>query len=435
MGALRRRLVVTVAGVLLERNRRQLDLTSERSLTLSSETKAVVHRVHGHVRITAALSDDDPERTPAGALLSRYHRLDPSITYRVVDPSCAPGSLTRLGIDPALGGLAVQRGSQIEQTSTVSEQDITGALARIVRGRSATVCATTGQGERTVHDTVAAGLSELGDLLHTNGYTVEDLDLLKATSVPSSCRAVLVVAPTGELGAGAQVLATYLRDGGRALVMADPESNVDLTPILAPYGLAVERGIVFEGSDDARLAGDPVTPVVRDYRSLNPIVRRLAPTAFPAPEALALRPGDIGGLQVEALATTSPLSFLERNPNEPKFDAGVDIPGPIVLAAAADRSANAGSRIIRSRIVAFSDAAFATNAYLGRGGNSQLVVRALDWAALEGDLVAVSSNVAALRPLDFTASRARYAELLMAGIVPLLFLVAGSMVWAVRRGR
>jgi hypothetical protein len=83
--------------------------------------------------------------------------------------------------------------------------------------------------------------------------------------------------------------------------------------------------------------------------------------------------------------------------------------------------------------VLFTDMDFATNAFLAEGGNSRLIVQAVDWSALQGDLVAVSSNIARFRPLDFTDRRARYAETLMAAILPLLFLLAGGMVWAFRR--
>ena len=78
---------------------------------------------------------------------------------------------------------------------------------------------------------------------------------------------------------------------------------------------------------------------------------------------------------------------------------------------------------------------WATNAYVNQAGNATLLVQALDWLTLDEDLVSVSPNVPRLRALELTESRARYARLLTGGIVPGLFLLAGALVWAVRRGR
>ena len=59
----------------------------------------------------------------------------------------------------------------------------------------------------------------------------------------------------------------------------------------------------------------------------------------------------------------------------------------------------------------------------------------MDWLTLDEDLVTVSTHVPAYRPLAFTPARVRYARLVSAVLVPILFLLAGAMVWAVRRSR
>ena len=44
-------------------------------------------------------------------------------------------------------------------------------------------------------------------------------------------------------------------------------------------------------------------------------------------------------------------------------------------------------------------------------------------------------NFPKVRELKLTSARSRYVLALTAGIVPGLFLIAGAMVWVVRRGR
>ena len=50
-------------------------------------------------------------------------------------------------------------------------------------------------------------------------------------------------------------------------------------------------------------------------------------------------------------------------------------------------------------------------------------------------LVTVSANLPRARPLDLTEARLRYARFLLAGIIPLLFLIIGALVFAVQRAR
>jgi ABC-type uncharacterized transport system involved in gliding motility auxiliary subunit len=92
-------------------------------------------------------------------------------------------------------------------------------------------------------------------------------------------------------------------------------------------------------------------------------------------------------------------------------------------------------RVRRTRVVVVGDVDFATNDFVDQAGNAALLVRSLDWLTLGEDLVTVSANLARPRPLDLTAGRLSYARFLTAVLVPALFLLAGAVVWAVRRSR
>src|SRR5207247_9545575 len=98
--------------------------------------------------------------------------------------------------------------------------------------------------------------------------------------IPGQCAMVLVAAPQQPLGAASDALAQWIDADGSALLLADPASTVDLSPLLAPEGLGIKRGIVFEGDAGAVVNGDKAAPIVRRYSSAHPIVRNLAPTYF-----------------------------------------------------------------------------------------------------------------------------------------------------------
>jgi ABC-type uncharacterized transport system involved in gliding motility auxiliary subunit len=439
----RRRIFIALAGVAIlvaldvavHRLRRQIDLTSESSQTLTDETRAVVSKVRTRVNATVFFAREDGARVTAASLLLRYRRLNGNIDFRLLDPAQAPAEATRLKIDPIFGGIAVEQGGAVEIAKTPTEQDVTAALARLQRGKPSNVCLTRGHGESDPDSTLDDGFKFAVDILERNGYRPRGVDLLTRPEIPADCDALIIANPVTPLGAAADALAAYLKDGGRAVLLLDPISTVDVEPLIQPFGMRIERGIVLEGDPQLRFPDDPTRPVIPFYRSANPIVNRLPPTFFPGAQAIIATDEKIGGLTFSELAQTSENSYLEREPLNPSFDERSDIRGPITVAAAIDKSANIGGEVLRTRIAVFGDSDFASNAYVGEAGNSTFFIRSLDWAVLEEDLVSVSANLPKLRPLELTEGRIAYARILLAGVIPGVFLLFGGAVWAVRRGR
>ncbi|HEX4906735.1 MAG TPA: Gldg family protein, partial [Acidimicrobiales bacterium] len=161
------------------------DLTEHETLTLTPITADVVAAVDDDVEITAFIRRGDPVRVQTVTLLDRYARLSRHIEVDVVDPVDSPGEVRRLGIDPVLGGVAVQRGGDVELAAGPTEQDITSALARLVRGNDALLCLVTGHGEADI-------------VVPT--YDVREIDLLADETIPSACTVVVVAGPQSELG-------------------------------------------------------------------------------------------------------------------------------------------------------------------------------------------------------------------------------------------
>jgi len=428
---------IAVLGFLSDRVHGEVDLTAGHSLSLSRQTKDVLGQVQREVKVTAFLLRGDPSRAQAASLLARYRRRNHWIAYRVLDPTDTPGEAARLDIDPTEGGVALSSRGQVERAPTVTESDLTAGIARLLRHHPATLCIAGGHGEPSVEDGAGPGLSTLAGLLVTNGYRLQPLDLLVRPAVPPGCDGLVLVNPTAPLGPAQSAIADYLAGGGRALVLNDPASTVDLSPLVQLYGMTVVHGLVLEGDDGARLPDDPLSPVVHDFTSSSPVVRHLAPVVLPTCEAVLTASDPGRGLSVAPLASTSRLSFLSRRPRDTgtRFDPAVDVRGPINVGGAADLVANLGGHVRRTRVVALGDSDFATNALVGEGGNARLLVQALDWLTLQEDLVSVSTNIPALRPLSLTEARTRYLRYVTAGVVPALFLLAGGTVWAVRRSR
>lgn len=422
---------------------RQWDLTAESSLTLSEETRQVVAQVKRKLEITAFIPRTSPLRAQTASLLDRYRDLNGRIAFRLVDPGRAPAEATRVGIDPALGGLHFRMGARSQTATLASEQDVTAAIARVLRDESPGVCFTQGHGEADPTGARSEDMGGAAGSLVANGYRVRSLDLLTAPVILEECDGLVIANPVVPLRPeAAAAIGSYLASGGRALIMADPLSTADLRPLVAPYGLGVTRGLVIEGDRGARLGDDLLTLVVREFRSVNPAVRRLPPVLFSAAVGVTADEDPGAGISAEAVALSSSSSFLDLQPAAgspgadgfaPKFDQGVDISGPVPLVAVSDKSERVNDRVRRTRVVLVGDSDWATNSFLGEGGNSRLFIQSMDWLTLDEDLVSVTTNLAAFRPLELSPQRLRVARGVLAGGVPAFWLLSGALVWLARR--
>jgi ABC-2 type transport system permease protein len=403
------------------------DLTERKTLTLSGITRDVVSAVHDDVTITAFVGRADAGRVETVTLLDRYARLSQHVQVDVVDPADNPGDVRRFGINPVLGGVVVKRAAQVEIAAGPTEQDITSALARLVRRRDVTVCITTGHGEASL----ATRLFEIA------GYEVQLIDLLAAPSIPDGCAMVLVAGPQQPLGAGGDALAKWIAADGKALVLADPATNVDLSAVLTPFGLGLKRGVVFEGDSASIVNGDEASPIVHSYSSAHPVVRGLPPTYFPGVQEVTIDNSlHVPGLIVSRLADTSEVSYLETEPLVPSFDPALDSGGPITIAAAVERSRVVSEAMIaRTRLVVVGDVDFATSNFVNEAANGRFLLQILGWLTLDDELIPLSSNLPKDRPLELTDARVAYARALGVLMVPGLFLIGGGLVWAVRRRR
>jgi hypothetical protein len=435
--------VAVLVNVLAGRRHVAWDLTAERSATLSAQTIRVIDALDRRVRITAFYGREDVGRVEAATLLSRYRRRNRRIAWKILDPALHPGDVQRLGAEPGSAVVEAVDGphkAEVAQYASV-EIDVTSALARLQRSSHPTVCFTSGHGERAPDDTRAEGLSQAAKILRDNGYALRVIDLLADPRVPEGCEALVVAAPASTPSqAATDAIVAYLRASGKAFVLADPSSAADVTPLTVGWGIVLVKGLVVEGDPSARLPDEPFAPIVHDYGTANPSVRGLGPTFFPTAMGIdVVRDPSRAGLTVGEIAFTSRRSYLETDPRENRFDPATDRSGPIAIGAAADDSSVAGAaahaRIERTRIAAWADVDFATNAYIGEAANARLVVQTLDWLTQPEALVTAVPNFPKVRELALTDVRSRYILFLTAAVVPGLFLLAGAMVWAIRRGR
>lgn len=421
---------VVLVNVVAERSGRTADLTENRRLTLSGETRDVLRRVDAPMRIDAFVRTDSPSGRDTKALLDRYNDANDRINAEAVDPDESPGRARSLGVTQFGAAVLRYRGRRVD-VATIDEVELTSAVLRLVRGRVPSTCFVTGHGEAGIDDDGPQGLSSLADLARRNGFAPEARNI--AIDGLKGCDLVVLAGPRVPLAPEeVTTLRGVLDRDGKVLVLADAFSTGDVNPLLDGWGIRFLGGVVLDRGSN--FGNDPSTPILTDFPSSNQVVDGVPSVLAPAAAGLDVpdrQPRE--GLTVSVLARTSGQSVLAADPEDP---AQGGIKGPIIVAAAADLSAVRGTppAVHRTRLLVVADVAVAANASLRALGNGKLLANGLSWLARDEVLLTVATKPPGSHPLTTDVGRRRTSFVLTVAVVPLTVLLAGTLVvWRRRR--
>jgi len=295
-----------------------------------------------------------------------------------------------------------------------------------------------GHGERSPLDfDRRAGYSRIAARLRDENLDVDLLNLAEARAIPPHCALLVIAGPRREFTPFESALVRdYLDRKGRLLLLLDARTRTGLEPLLRNWGVLVGDDIVVDpartlSGRDLHISAYPDHPVTRSLQGLA--------TVFSVPRSV--RPRETGGggdkPLITPLASCSDSGWAEFDPVQttPRFDAQIDIPGPVPVAVAVERGPVPGVHVqIRpTRLVVFGDSAFASNGGL-MGANADLFLNAANWLLERGDLLAISPR--AIEDLRFvlTARQLRCLFVLACGILPGLVAAAGLFIHWKRRG-
>ena len=182
-------------------------------------------------------------------------------------------------------------------------------------------------------------------------------------------------------------LLRYIDNGGNLLWLVDAEPLRGLEPLAEKLGITVMPGIVIDPAAqemNAPLnwtlgAGYPPHAVTRDFDLI---------TVFPDARALSVEQND--GWQTHTLVEGAARGWVSDHGNSKSFDKNRDIPGPVNLAIALQRSVNDREQ----RIIVVGNGAFLANVYSGNGGNLDLGINMVNWLANEERLITIQPRAA-----------------------------------------
>lgn len=449
--------ILVAINYLSTRYNKRWDLTAARQFSLSDQTKKVLQDLKEPVLVRVfALTDEFPRYRDR---LDEYAYQSKQLKVEYIDPEKRPGMAQQYGVTTST--VVFDYKGRTEKVSGTGEQELTNGLIKVIQGRQPKVYFTQGHGEKdTANSDRSGGYSGIAAALGSDNFVVDKIVLAQVSEVPADADVLIVAGPkTDFLGPEIDILKAYLARGGKLMVMLDPVLKPDQPQPTALIGLlkdwAIEAGndVILDVSGMGRLIGtDESVPVAASYPSHAITDNFKLLTAYPMARSMAPVEGGVNGRNGQKLVETSTRSWAEADVKsltggQPAKMDDTDKKGPVAIAAAVTAAATAtppappkdpakpedAPKPVETRIVAFGDSDFASNAALGVQGNRDLFLNATNWLAQQENLISIRAKDPEDRRITLTADQERRIFYLTVLIVPGLILLAGVQTWWRRR--
>jgi len=426
--------IIVLCNWFAHRNDHHLDLTPNKLFSLSAESLKLLKSIDQPV--TIYVFDQQSGFQSRHDLLNLYSSASHYVNVRYVDPNRDPALAHQFGVQN-YGTIYVAMGARHMKASDATEQGITNALIRLLKGQKM-VYFVQGHGERDLSSSGHGGFSQFEQALQNEDSKVKTLALMKQMQIPPDCSILVIAGPKNDyLPPEVAAIEKYLQNGGRVLAFLDPGVALpNLSGLLSNYGVTARNDLVIDENPVSQIFGtSPTMPLIMNYGD-NPIVQPLkrVATLFPLSRSFVVASGTKPDVTTDALCNTSAASFSVTDFNasmkEVAFRPGKDIKGPLVVAAAA--ALNNPKPAAQGRLVAAGTSLIATNAYLSFQGNRDLVMNMIEWLGSNEGLISIRPKAPSAQHLNLSASQ--MGGLLMRLIfIPLCIIAIGIAVWWNRR--
>ena len=417
--------------------RAEWDVTASARNTLSPGTQDALKQLDGAVSVTAYAITQEGGGGNLHKLIQEkirpWQRVKPDIALTLVDPRDDPKRANAAGLrSPNELVIEYKKRSEHLPLGDFNEQNFINALIRLSRTSSAVIYWLDGHGERKLDGVANHDLGEFGRQLQLKGYKLSSLNLSIAQDVPRTAAALIIASPQTDLQeAEVATIRRHLDAGGNLLWLIDPEPIRKLDPIAEFLGLVLTPGTVVDPAVKPR-SGPPTLAVGSNY-ARHPITGSFRlNTLFPGSRQIAtVESAERDGWRMTPLIEVAQRGWVETGKLDDKsvFDKDRDLPGPVNIATAFERTANDRQQ----RVIVVGNGNFVSNAFLGNGGNLQLGVAMLHWLSGDDKLIAIPPRPAADVQINIDQMTLYLIAFSFLLVLPLLFAITGIVVWWRRR--
>ena len=432
----------------------KLDTTQQKLFTFTDQTRQQLAALTEPVTLTLIAEKGQEDETTL-SLLDRYKALSDKITVNTVDPVVQPKfTATYTKNDVAAGSVIVEsakRNKVVMQdviyqydysnyystgsydVSFAGESALTSAIDYVVSDNLPVVYQLQGHGETQLTGTVKTAVANAN-------LTVKDLSLLSLAAVPEDCSALLIYAPTADLGSEeVDKVIAYLDQGGHLLLLTDyaTDARPNLTRLVNNYGVDFANGIVLEGDANqyVRNYQHYLLPKIGAHSITQPLIDGKLYALMPSAHGIVKLANYRSTLTVTDLLSTTGKAYLRLDPNAStsmeRQDS--DMAGPFDIGVAVTETVADG----QTRVVWFSTSQFLSDQVdqMVSGANTDLLVDSLNWMCERENSISISAKELSQAALTVPSGTASWLGGLLAAVLPLAVLAVGIVVVVKRRKR
>jgi ABC-type uncharacterized transport system involved in gliding motility auxiliary subunit len=430
--------IIIVVNYLVSGHSKQWDLTEDQQNSLTTETINTLASLKSPVKAEAFFTANTSGETARNMLMNFKSNSQGKFDFEFVDPNANPilaqqDNITRDGT------IVLKMDNRQEQVTSVSEEDLTGALVRLANPGKRSVYFLTGHGEYGFDSTSDSNYSQLRTALTAKNYTVNTLNLLATPKIPEDALAIIIAGPTKPLAQSEiDLIKAYQEKGGSLVYLAEPRPVTEFGDAPDPmaaylneaWGIGLDEDLVVDMSSNQALVA-----ISQSFGS-HAITQKMTTKAIVLPSARSVEVEKTpANITLTKLAETSNMAWGETDyqsiqNQKVKADQGKDIMGPVNLAVAGENSTT------HARVLVVGDSDFASSKAYSSYGNSDFILNGLDWAAAQDNLISLTPRQPTER---FLAPPQTYTfGLILLGsvfLLPGLVVLTGVTVWLQRRRR
>ncbi len=431
--------LIVLVNWFVNNHQKQWDLTPNKKYSLSEQTRKILNGLKASGQeVTIYAFDRQQNFGEQRDVLGMYGSASNLVKVKYVDPDRQPALAKEFGVH-SYGTIVVSAGERHMEAQGTGEEAITNALVRVLKGQRL-ACFITTHGERSLDGTDSDGYSHFKTQLSDENYQTESLPFLQKLEIPKDCTMAVIAGPQNDyLPPEIDVIDKYLHDGGRVLAMLDAGVELpNLTKMLTDWGATPRNDLVIDENPVAQIFGTkPYMPLIIKYGT-NAIVQPLSgrATLFPLSRSFEVGKDSKPGISDDSLCETSADSYgvTDWNPKieEIQFRPAKDVKGPLTVAASGTVT-GMGEKKSEGRFVALGTSLIAANTFLNFQSNRDFIMNSINWLSADEDLISIRPTAPESQHLNMNEEQMR--RLLILGVfgVPILIVLAGTLVWWQRR--
>lgn len=437
-------IAVNILASALPKTFTQLDISSAKLYSVTSNTKVVVNALEKDVTIYWIVQADEEDDIIEN-LLDKYKSMSEHIEVVKKNPDVFPTFAEQYTSETVQNNsLVVECGERSRfigyddiylydanmnsysyDVSFDGEGAITSAIDYVVNEDQPKIYLLEGHGEAELPE-------DFREQLEKENVELDVFSLLTAEAIPEDADGILVYGPSSDISAEEKgLLAEYVSGGGKLMVMAGPTEDGTLTnlySILKDYGVEAVDGIVID-TDRAHYAFRTpyiLLPDIAGSEITDPLIEGRYYAIMPIAQGLKVEDTE----SVTELLTTSGEAFSKTDgyalSSYEKEEGDIDGPFALAVSVAAENE---------GQIIWFTSSSFLDEMYnaYSSGANLNLAMNAMPSLIGEDEAVAIRSKSLNYNYLTISDSAASFLKTIMIAVFPLLYLGIGICVTVGRR--